>query len=323
MIASKKHRAIVIAEDTWITARAIAKWLQLGQEVAEVWCFTKRASLLRPSYRPIGFINPAWDTRRLLRSHDVPVNKYPSLKKWDGAIERCEQVGANTLLTLMTHQIIPRNVLNYFGDKALNLHPSLLPAYRGVVPRMGMLMDGKENEFGGISLHVLAPGIDEGPLLGQTKVRFEPNETYFDWDAKTAEAGAQLIENYGIPFLFGQGKSIPQNEENSSYRKTFPHEFAITECLTYQVASAMASTIGRSRALRCCVADSDGSEKFYRVTDLSKLANKPLEKPPCIGYGHIDFDIRDARVRATRRRIRHRLHDFSRALKAIKKVQVK
>lgn len=59
------------------------------------------------------------------------------------------------------------------------------------------------------------------------------------------------------------------------------------------------------------------------MTDLSKLANKPLGKPPSVGYGYIDFDISDARVRATRRRIRHRLHDFSRALKAIKKVQIK
>ncbi len=323
MTAPNKHRAIVIAEDTWITARALSKWLELGHEVAEVWCFAERASLMRRSYRPVGFINPGWDTRRLLRAHCVPVTRYPSLRSWNGAIARCDQLQANTLLTLMTHQIVPKNVLDYFGNNALNLHPSLLPAYRGVVPRMGMLMDGKENEFGGISLHVLSPGIDEGPLLGQTKVRFEVNESYFDWDAKTAQAGARLIEDYGIPFLFGQRGSKPQDTSKASYRRTFPHEFSIRECLTYEEASAMTQAIGRSNALRCCVIDPDGKERSYRMTDLYRLAKAPSGIPPSVGYGHVDFDLKDSRVRAKRRRIRHRLRDSSSALRAIRKVQAR
>ncbi|MBN8537906.1 MAG: phosphoribosylglycinamide formyltransferase [Deltaproteobacteria bacterium] len=64
-------------------------------------------------------------------------------------------------------KIIPAEFVNQWQGRIVNLHPSLLPAYPG--------LDSIENSFKdkaamGVSLHLVTPEMDEGPLLVQSKV---------------------------------------------------------------------------------------------------------------------------------------------------------
>jgi hypothetical protein len=70
----------------------------------------------------------------------------------------------------MTHQIVPENILALFPGRAVNFHPAILPHYRGPNPRAGMILDGKADLYGGITLHCLSRGIDRGDIIAMRKV---------------------------------------------------------------------------------------------------------------------------------------------------------
>lgn len=88
-------------------------------------------------------------------------------------------------------KIIPKKVIDLPKYKALNVHPSLLPLYRGASPiESAMLDDQKET---GVTIMLMDEKMDHGPLLNQEVVFFE------EWPAKTiveekmAKIGGKLL----------------------------------------------------------------------------------------------------------------------------------
>jgi methionyl-tRNA formyltransferase len=73
----------------------------------------------------------------------------------------------------------------------LNLHFSLLPAWRGAAPVQHALLHG--DEITGASTFRIGPGLDDGPVYGVLTERIRPNDTSGDLLARLAEAGAPLL----------------------------------------------------------------------------------------------------------------------------------
>src|SRR3954454_12763696 len=118
----KPHRAILVAEKCWVTARVLAAWLETGNQVAEVWLFgdTGPRAFTRATFS--GRLCPDWDTGRLIARNGIPLRVCEKLTRWsDGAVERARAVGADVLLTVMTHQIVPEVLLAHFGRRAVNV----------------------------------------------------------------------------------------------------------------------------------------------------------------------------------------------------------
>ncbi|MBN8844080.1 MAG: phosphoribosylglycinamide formyltransferase [Sphingomonadales bacterium] len=65
-------------------------------------------------------------------------------------------------------------VANWAG-RMINIHPSLLPAYTGLHTHQRAIDAG--DAFGGCSIHIVTPGVDEGPVLAQTRVAIVPGDT--------------------------------------------------------------------------------------------------------------------------------------------------
>src|SRR3546814_13989324 len=57
----------------------------------------------------------------------------------------------------------------------INIHPSLLPLYKGLNTHSQAIEAG--DKFGGCSVHIVTPGIDEGPVLAQTPVAIIPGDS--------------------------------------------------------------------------------------------------------------------------------------------------
>lgn len=310
------HTAILITEKSWISARVIDTWLAKGHRIAEVWCFDPRSALLAPSKSLFGRAFPAWDVSRLLARHEVPVRRYPPLKNWAGATERATEVGADLLMTLMTHQIVPAPLIGHFNGRAVNIHPALLPYYKGPSPRAGMLLDGKADMAGGVTLHVLSPGIDEGPIIASRAVPRSLARNDQHWNGLQAEAAGQLAAGPLLDYLSGRLAAVPQQPGSGNYRRVAASEFTIGPAIGADRARWLCETLGEANRLVC--AGPEG--RTVSVVGFSRNLGPPTGAAPRLGPGYVEVDVKDARLRLRRRNPLSKVMAWARKIDAVRRV---
>lgn len=74
--------------------------------------------------------------------------------------------------------------------RILNIHPSLLPAYKGLDTHRRAIQAGEV--FAGCSVHLVTPELDGGPVVAQSRVRIRPRESAEDLAARVLEAEHEL-----------------------------------------------------------------------------------------------------------------------------------
>ncbi len=87
-------------------------------------------------------------------------------------------------------QILPPPVIDAVGP-VFNVHPSLLPRYRGPAPHFWQIHNGER--AGGISVHRVDPGIDSGPILAQERITLEPWLTGGELYERSSRLGGRMV----------------------------------------------------------------------------------------------------------------------------------
>lgn len=72
-------------------------------------------------------------------------------------------------------QLLSPEFIAGWNDRILNIHPSLLPDYKGLDTHSRAMLAGEE--YAGCSVHVVTEELDDGPVIAQTKVRILPRDT--------------------------------------------------------------------------------------------------------------------------------------------------
>ena len=117
----------------------------------------------------------------------------------------------------------------YLSRLCLNVHPSLLPEYRGAAPIQRALLDGQDRT--GVSVFRLAAAMDAGNILAQRHIEIHPNDNASDLYERLAELGcdaaAEAASNpEGLTFT-------PQDDSQATYApKLDKAEFALTFTMT-------------------------------------------------------------------------------------------
>jgi methionyl-tRNA formyltransferase len=88
-------------------------------------------------------------------------------------------------------RILPHALLDLPRLGALNVHPSLLPKYRGATPIQGAIANGERET--GVSIMLMDCGLDTGDLVLVKSVAIEPQETYGELHERLAAIGAGLL----------------------------------------------------------------------------------------------------------------------------------
>jgi methionyl-tRNA formyltransferase len=114
-------------------------------------------------------------------------------------------------------QIIPQAVIDIFPKGIINVHPSLLPEYRGPTPIETAISDGKE--VTGISIMQLVAKMDAGPVYAQERVRIEPNETKFDLYNKIVQISSELLSDALPNILSGSLTAQAQDDTRATYSR--------------------------------------------------------------------------------------------------------
>ena len=85
-----------------------------------------------------------------------------------GMSEIIEQSGAELVCLAGFMRLLSDGFVRKWRDKLINIHPSLLPAYKGLHVHERMIEEGAR--FGGCTVHFVRPAMDEGPIIVQAAV---------------------------------------------------------------------------------------------------------------------------------------------------------
>ncbi len=107
-------------------------------------------------------------------------------------------------------KIVPQTVLDVPRLGALNVHPSLLPLYRGATPLQSQLRDGVAT--GGVTIIAMDAGMDTGDVVLQESRSIAPAETYGDLHDRFAALGAEMLGRAVALVLGGAAGKTPQRE---------------------------------------------------------------------------------------------------------------
>ncbi len=109
--------------------------------------------------------------------------------------------------------ILPKEVLSIPKYGCINIHPSLLPRWRGAAPIQHTILAGDQET--GVSIMQLNEGLDSGPILKQKKFLIEKNDNYKTLHDKLSALGSNLL----MEVLNEIEKQVPseQNDDNACY----------------------------------------------------------------------------------------------------------
>lgn len=125
-------------------------------------------------------------------------------------------------------KIIPEDILKIPEHKTLNVHPSLLPKFRGASPvQSTILADEKET---GVTIMLVDEKMDHGAIVAQASVSVE------DWPPKAgllkdllANVGGELLVETIIPWMNGEINEEEQNHDDATYVKKIMKEDGLVD----------------------------------------------------------------------------------------------
>ena len=110
---------------------------------------------------------------------------------------------------------LPPEVLNVPPLGCLNIHPSLLPRYRGPSPVVTAILSGDDET--GVTIMKLDEGMDSGPILAQTKVALADRETTPELTRRLFDLGADLLVDTLPRWSSGDIQATPQDESCATF----------------------------------------------------------------------------------------------------------
>lgn len=113
--------------------------------------------------------------------------------------------------------LIPQKVINWPKKGLLNLHPSLLPKYRGPTPVPTAILNGEKET--GLTIIKVDEQIDHGPIVSQFKEVIKPEDTSESLLNRLFTMGGEVLVTILPSFLENRIKIKKQNHEQATYTK--------------------------------------------------------------------------------------------------------
>lgn len=123
-------------------------------------------------------------------AHGLKVYQPLSLKNPDTQ-DQMQALGADALVNVAYGLLVPEMILNMFKFGCVNIHPSLLPCWRGAAPIQRAIMS--QDKITAVTIMKMDKGLDTGDIYLQETLPIESTDTSATLFAKTAELGAKLL----------------------------------------------------------------------------------------------------------------------------------
>ena len=158
-------------------------------------------------------------TKLVARKYNIPVSQPQRIRD---IADKLKELNPDLIIVAAFGKILPKEILDIPQHGSLNVHPSILPKYRGPSPIQSAILDGEEKT--GVTIILMDEKMDHGPIIKQQVIRLKGDETFEDLSKKLAESGATLLMDI-IPFwLKNMITPAPQDESEATYTKIFAKE---------------------------------------------------------------------------------------------------
>ena len=147
-------------------------------------------------------------------SYGIPVLQPLKIKEKD-AVEELRKYPADIFVVAAFGQLLSEEILNMPRLGCINIHASLLPAYRGAAPIQWCVINGEEKT--GVTIMQMAKGMDTGDILLQKEVVLDEKETGGSLFDRLTETGAELIVEVLPKIEAGELTPVVQKEELATY----------------------------------------------------------------------------------------------------------
>lgn len=161
--------------------------------------------------------------KELALAEGIPLFQPKSLKKVE-AVEHIRAWSPDVIVVAAFGQILPPAVLETPPHGVLNLHPSLLPRWRGASPVQAALLAG--DAVTGVTVMQMDEGLDTGPIVAQRETEIRPHETAGELEERLAQLAGELLIDILPDYLSGALHPRPQPEEGVTFCRRVRKEAA-------------------------------------------------------------------------------------------------
>ena len=152
----------------------------------------------------------------LAKELGIPVYQ-PEKVRHPEALDTLRTQKADIMVVVAFGQILPKEVLDMTPYGCINVHASLLPAWRGAAPIQWSILAG--DKVTGVTTMQMDEGLDTGDMLLQKEIAIEPDETGGSLFDKLAQDGAALCVETLAQLEAGTIKPVPQGKTTTPYAK--------------------------------------------------------------------------------------------------------
>ncbi|MFS8857625.1 methionyl-tRNA formyltransferase [Synechococcus sp. H55.7] len=154
-------------------------------------------------------------TKVLAQAHGIPVWQPVRLRRDPEVLAALEALAADVFVVVAYGQILPPAVLQMPRLGCVNVHASLLPAYRGAAPIQWAIANGETET--GVTTMLMDEGLDTGAILLQAKLPIGPEQTGLELASQLAQLGAELLVETLVKLEKGEITPIPQDDSRATY----------------------------------------------------------------------------------------------------------
>lgn len=126
-----------------------------------------------------------------------------------------EEIKADIGILAAYGEIIPKDVIDYFPHGILNIHPSLLPKYRGTSPVQGAIIAGERKT--GVTVIKLDEELDHGPIVSSFSERIKEDDTTKELRERLFERSADFIKDLIRPYISRKISIKTQDDKKATY----------------------------------------------------------------------------------------------------------
>ncbi len=244
----------------------------------------------KPQGRGLEFTPTPVKTWALERGIDVIT---PRTLKDETFVAEMHNTEWNVFIVAAYAKMIPRNILDIPQHGCLNVHPSLLPKFRGPSPIISSIL--ADDRMSGVSIIQLSEMMDAGPILAQARIEIAKEE----WPLRNSvleemlftEGGNILAETLSA-LMAGEITPIVQDESLATYTKKWNSADALVDLQANPRESLLKIRAFDSGPRAHCFIENNGKHIRLIITD-AEIRNGILHLLRIIPEGKKEMDYED------------------------------